>query len=249
MTELSIPELSLVCLVGASGSGKSTFASTHFGRFEVISSDFCRGLVSEDENDQACTKAAFEVLHHIAGKRLDAGKLTVVDATNVQPESRRALVALAREHDVLPTAIVLDLPERVCADRTEARDDRDFGAAVVRRQRDQLRRSLKHLSKEGVRKIHVLRSEEEVAAAVIVREKLLNDYKHEHGPFDVIGDIHGCREELEDLLVELGWTVTGPLPATSRVDPSTRYTLKAARPCSSATSSTAARTPRACFVS
>ena len=207
MTALSIPELSLICLVGASGSGKSTFASTHFGRFEVISSDFCRGLVSDDENDQGATKAAFEVLHHIAGKRLDAGRLTVVDATNVQPESRRALVALARAHDVLPTAIVLDLSERLCIDRTEAREDRNFGAAVVRRQRDQLRRSLRHLSKEGFRKIHVLRSEEEVAAVVIVREKLLNDYKHEHGPFDVIGDIHGCREELELLLVDLGWTL------------------------------------------
>ncbi len=204
MTELAVPELSLVCLVGASGSGKSTFARQHFTPFEVLSSDFCRGLVSGDENDQSATAAAFDVLHHIAGKRLDGGHLTVVDATNVQPESRRQLVALAREHDVLPVAVVLDLPERVCLDRNATRAERDFGGAVVKRQRDQLRRSLKHLGKEGFRKVHVLRSEQEVADAVIVRERLLNDLRHEQGPFDVVGDVHGCLTELVSLLTELG---------------------------------------------
>jgi len=115
--DLSIPELSLVVLIGVTGSGKSTFARTHFKPTEVISSDFCRGLVADDENDQSATKAAFEVLQFIAGQRLKAGRLTVVDATNVQPEARRELVALAREHDVLPAAIVLDLPEKLCAER------------------------------------------------------------------------------------------------------------------------------------
>ena len=207
MTGLAVPELSLVCLVGASGSGKSTFAKKHFGPFEVLSSDFCRGLVADDENDQAASAAAFDVLHYIAGKRLVAGRLTVVDATNVAPESRRQLVALARDHDVLPVAVVLDLPERVCLDRNAARPDRDFGDAVVRRQRDQLRRSLKHLGKEGFRKVHVLRTEQDVADAVVVCEKLLNDLQHEHGPFDVVGDVHGCRGELESLLIELGYAL------------------------------------------
>jgi protein phosphatase len=208
LSELALPELSLVCLVGVSGSGKSTFARQHFGPYEVISSDQCRGLVADDENDQSATDSAFEVLHFIAGKRLDAGRLTVVDATNVQPASRRQLVALARAHDVLPVAIVLDLSERVCIDRNAGRPDRNFGDAVVRRQHDQLRRSLKHLGKEGFRKVHVLRGEQSIADAVIVREKLLNDFKHEQGPFDVIGDVHGCRSELETLLVELGYSLT-----------------------------------------
>ncbi|MFC3688901.1 polynucleotide kinase-phosphatase [Aquipuribacter hungaricus] len=207
MSDLTVPELSLVCLVGASGSGKSTFAAAHFGPFEVLSSDYCRGLVSDDPNDQSATTAAFEVLHHIAGKRLDAGRLTVVDATNVQPDARRSLVALAREHDVLPVAVVLDLPERVCLDRNAARPDRDFGDRVVKRQRDQLRRSLRSLRKEGFRAVHVLRSEEEVAAAVVVREKLLNDFRDRPGPFDVVGDVHGCRAELEQLLEDLGYAL------------------------------------------
>jgi len=207
MSALAIPDLSLVVLVGASGSGKSTFAAQHFGRFEVISSDFCRGLVSNDENSQAATKAAFEVLHTIAGKRLDAGLLTVVDATNVQPEARASLVALAREHDVLPVAIVLDLPEDLCLERNRGRADRNLGPHVIRRQRQQLRRSLRSLGREGFRTVHVLGDSEQVAAATIVREPLRSDRRDEHGPFDVIGDVHGCRGELEALLAALGYVV------------------------------------------
>lgn len=205
MTRLSLPELSLVVLIGASGSGKSTFAATHFGPFETLSSDFFRGLVSNDENDQSATRAAFEALHVVAAKRLDAGLLTVVDATNVQPESRRSLIELARAHDVLPVAVVLDVPQGVCVERNEARTDRTFGASVVRRQHDQLRRSLRHLGKEGFRKVHVLSGVEEVAAAEFVREPLLNDLRGETGPFDAIGDVHGCRSELETLLAKLGY--------------------------------------------
>src|SRR5690242_5825087 len=123
--DLTIPELSLVVLIGVTGSGKSTFARAHFKPTEVISSDFCRGLVADDENDQSATKAAFEVLQFIAGQRLKAGRLTVIDATNVQPEARRELVMLAREHDVLPAAIVLDLPEKLCAERNAGLPDRD----------------------------------------------------------------------------------------------------------------------------
>jgi protein phosphatase len=207
MSDLTVPELSLVVLVGASGSGKSTFAARHFKRTEVLSSDFCRSLVSDDENDQDATKDAFEVLHYVAGKRLAAGRLTVVDATNVQPDARKHLVRLAREHDVLPVAIVLDLPERLCLDRNAGRPDRDLPPRVVGRQREQLRRGLRSLEREGFRKVHVLRSAEEVDTATVVRERLLNDFRHEHGPFDVIGDVHGCRSELVSLLTALGYDV------------------------------------------
>jgi protein phosphatase len=205
--KLTIPELSLVVLVGVTGSGKSTFARAHFKPTEVISSDFCRGLVADDENDQSATPAAFELLQYIAGKRLAGGRLTVIDATNVQPEARRELVTLAREHDVLPVAIVLDLPEKLCAERNAGRPDRDFGAYVLRRQRGQLRRSLHGLQREGFRMVHVLRTPEEVAAVAITRTKLYSDLRHESGPFDVIGDVHGCLAELEQLLAALGYAL------------------------------------------
>lgn len=207
-TELSIPELSLVVLIGVSGSGKTTFARQHFGSFEVLSSDFCRGLVADDENHQAATPDAFDVLEYIAGKRLAAGRLTVVDATNVQPAARKQLVDLARAHDVLPVAIVLDLPKNLCAQRNASRPDRTFGAQVIARQHDQLRRSLRSLNREGFRKVHVLRSPAQADAAVVVRERLLTDYRDRTGPFDVIGDIHGCLAELEALLSKLGYAIS-----------------------------------------
>ena len=203
--ELAVPELSLVVLIGVSGSGKSTFGRTHFRPTEVISSDFCRGLVADDENDQAATPLAFQLLEYIAGLRLAAGRLTVVDATNVQPEARRRLVALAREHDVLPVAIVLDVPERVALDRNASRPDRDFGPHVVRRQRDQLRRGLRGLQREGFRTVHTLHGVPEIAEVTITRTRLYSDRRDEHGPFDVIGDVHGCRAELETLLQDMGY--------------------------------------------
>ncbi|PKV96917.1 protein phosphatase [Amycolatopsis echigonensis] len=207
MSVLEIPDLCLVVLVGASGSGKSTFGRAQFKPTEVISSDFCRGLVSDDENDQSATKDAFDVLNYIVGKRLAAGRLTVVDATNVQPDSRKSLVALAKEHDVLPVAIVLDPPESLCVARNAERADRNFGAQVIRRQRDQLRRGLRSLRKEGFRTVHVLRTPEEISEAAITRVPLYNDLRHVTGPFDIVGDIHGCRAELEALLAELGYAL------------------------------------------
>ncbi|MEU7495153.1 polynucleotide kinase-phosphatase, partial [Streptomyces fradiae] len=203
---LPVTDLSLVVLVGATGSGKSTFARRHFKPTEVVSSDFCRGLVSDDENDQSASRDAFDVLHYIAGKRLAAGRLTVVDATNVQPEARRQLVRLAREHDVLPIAIVLDVPEEVCAARNAARPDRaDMPRHVIRRHRSELRRSLRGLEREGFRKVHVLRGTEEIEAAEVVLERRYNDLRHLTGPFDIVGDIHGCSAELEALLAKLGY--------------------------------------------
>ncbi len=207
MTTVDLPELCLVALVGVSGAGKSTFAARHFGRFEVISSDFCRGLVADDENDQSASAAAFDVLGHIAGHRLTGGRLTVVDATNVTRDARRQLVELARAHDVLPVAVVLDVDVATAVRRNAERPDRDFGERVVRRHHDQLRRSLKGLTREGFRKVHLLQGVDEIQAAEVVRTRLLNDQRDQLGPFDVIGDLHGCRSELEQLLERLGYAV------------------------------------------
>ncbi|ETK32416.1 polynucleotide kinase-phosphatase [Microbispora sp. ATCC PTA-5024] len=212
MTEVSVPALSLVVLVGISGSGKSTFAARHFRPTQVISSDFCRGLVADDENDQTATPEAFDLLHHIVGTRLRRGLLTVVDATNVQWEARKKLIELARAHDVLADAIVLDVPEEVAVARNAARPDRAFGPHVVVRQRKDLRRSLAKIARDGFRRVHVLRGEE-IDDAVVTYERAWTDRTELTGPFDLIGDVHGCRSELETLLRELGWSVT-PTGAT-----------------------------------
>ncbi len=215
MAELKIPSLSLVVLIGASGSGKSTFARRHFKPSEVLSSDFCRGLVADDENDQAATTDAFDVLHYIAAKRLGAARLTVVDATNVQPNARKQLIELARRFHVIPVAIVFDLPERVSHERNRERPDRAFGPHVVRRQLQDLRRSLRGLPREGFRYVHMLRSVDEVdAVEAIVREPLYSHKHDECGPFDLIGDVHGCFDELVALLGQLGYRVGADLGVT-----------------------------------
>lgn len=205
---ITIPNLSLVVLIGPSGSGKSTFARKHFLPTEVLSSDYCRGLVSDDENNQAATNDAFEVLHYIAAKRLARGHLTVIDATNVQPEARRPLVQLAKSYHCLPVAIVLNPPEKVCHERNRNRDDRMFGPHVIQQQRSQLRRSIKALKREGFRHVFVMESVEDIEAAIIERVPLWNDRKDQRGPFDIIGDIHGCCDELEELLIALGYAPT-----------------------------------------
>lgn len=204
--KITVPEFSLVVLVGASGSGKSTFARRHFRATEILSSDAFRGWVSDDENDQAATPDAFDVLHYVGGKRLAARRLCVVDATNVQESARKSLIGLAREHDSLVVAIVFDLPESVCRERNRSRPDRSFGPHVVRQQTDQLRRSLRRLKDEGFRHVTILRTAEEVEGAEIERVPLWTDRRSDHGPFDVIGDVHGCIDELKSLLEKLGYS-------------------------------------------
>lgn len=169
---LTIPELSFVVLIGPSGCGKSTFARRHFRLTEVLSSDVYRGLVSDDENDQGATEDAFDALYYVARKRLAAGRLTVLDATNVQVESRLRAIAVAREYDRLPVAIVFDLPEKLCHERNAGRPDRPLGPHVVRTQRQQMHRGMLDPQKEGFRQVYRLSSVEEVDAATVAREPL-----------------------------------------------------------------------------
>ena len=204
---ITIPEIALVVLIGVSGSGKSTFARTHFKPTEVLSSDYFRGLISDDETDQTITKEAFETLHYVAAKRLANYKLTVIDATSVQESARKPLVALAKQHHVFPIAIVFDMPEDLCRERNKHRPDRNFAHRVIAQQRHQLRRSLRRLKREGFRRIYTLRSEDEVQRVCVTREKVWPNRRDERGPFDIIGDVHGCYDELLALLDKLGYDI------------------------------------------
>jgi len=207
---IRLPELSLVLLIGPSGSGKSTFARRHFKASEIVSSDACRAMVSDDENNQAATPQAFALVDFIVRQRLALGRLTVIDATNVNGPDRAKLVAVAREYHCLPVAIVFNLPESLCHERNLARPDRDFGPQVLKRQFFQMRRGLRGLKAEGFRYSYFFRSPEEVDAVEgIVREPLWNNRKEDHGPFDIIGDVHGCNDELRALIGKLGYSIEG----------------------------------------
>lgn len=205
MKTFNIPDFALVVLIGASGSGKSTFARQHFKPTEVIASDTCRGLVADDENDQHATTPAFEVLHYIVEKRLENRRLTVVDATNVRAGDRKALLALARRHYALAVAIVLNPGQDICHQRNRTRPDRQFGPHVVRNQYQALKREIRGLEREGFRQVIELRSAEDIDGVQLERQPLWPDKRGEHGPFDIVGDVHGCFDELLELLHALGY--------------------------------------------
>ncbi len=204
---ISIPEYCLVLLVGASGSGKSTFAARHFKPTEIISSDRCRAVVADDESDQSATADAFELVHFIAEKRLNARRLAVIDATNVRPEDRRSFVDLAKRYHALVVAFVFDMPEALCHERNAGRPERDFGRHVVSNHLRALKRGIRRMDREGIRFVYRFSEPARVDEAIVERQKLWVDKRDEGGPFDIIGDVHGCADELEKLLTNLGYRI------------------------------------------
>ena len=204
---ISIPDFALVFLIGATGSGKSSFARKHFLETEIVSSDACRAVVSDDETDLAATSDAFDLLNYTAAIRLKRRLMTVIDATSVKREDRAKLVQLARQYHALPVALVLDIDPKICHERNQNRPNRDFGEHVSRNHSKALRRGMRGLQKEGFRQVQIMKSPEDVAALEIAREPLWTDNRADHGPFDIIGDVHGCFDELTELLGKLGYTI------------------------------------------
>ncbi len=202
---IEIHEFCLVALIGGTWSGKSSFAEKHFLPTEILSSDFCRGMVCDDENSQSVSGEAFDLLYYAANKRLNLMKMTVIDATNIQQNARKQVIDLAREQNVHAAAIVLNLPEEIMQERNKARSDRNLPERVVRQHCRDVKRSIKGLKREGFRFVYVINSLEQLENTEIVRTKLWNDRKDIHEPLDIIGDIHGCCDELEILLDKLGY--------------------------------------------
>ena len=165
--QITLPSFSLIVLIGVTGSGKSTFARRHFSPTQVVSSDHCRALVADNENDQSATDDAFELLHFLVNKRLKRHRLTVVDATNVQPTARQSIIELARQYGCPLVAFVLDMPEETLNERRRQRTDRSFGDHVLHRQRRDLWQSVQYLEYEGFQQVLRLHSPEEVEEVVI----------------------------------------------------------------------------------
>lgn len=202
---LGVPAFSLILLVGPSGSGKSTFAARHFSPTEVVSSDECRGRICDDDANQRVTPDAFELLHVIVSRRLKWMRLTVVDATNLDRRDRRSLLDLARRHHCQAVAVVLDLPPEVCRERNGKRKGRRVDAEVIERQFETFRRNRKGIKKEGFHSVFRLDSPGAVEAARFRRRRMPPDFRRETGPFDFIGDVHGCADELAELMNRLGY--------------------------------------------
>lgn len=205
--QLKIHDYGLVVLIGPAGSGKTTFAARCFRPSEVLSSDHYRNVVGDGDRNTTTTKDAFDVIETIAARRLRSRRLAVIDATNVSPDDRKRYVRLARDEHAPLSAIVFDLPERDCIAQNAARSDEARPQHAVRRQWRSMQRGMNKLSTEGFRRRYRLRSPEDARSAEVTREPLSCDRRELAGAFDVIGDVHGCREELEALLSELGYRV------------------------------------------
>jgi protein phosphatase len=227
--KLAIPELSLVLLVGPSGSGKSTFAARHFLPTEVVASDRFRAMICDDEANQGASRDAFEVLHEVVARRLRWRRFTVVDATNLQADARRPLLELARHYHYLTSAIVFDLDEATCQAHNLRRLERQVPTRVITTHRALLDRTREVLGQEGIHRVFVLRTLDDVARAVVRREAMRFDLRDAQGPFDIIGDVHGCIDELLDLLARLGYRVgydtTGVIPCPVAVPPPGRTAI------------------------
>jgi protein phosphatase len=166
---VELPPDAMLVLIGVSGSGKSTFAARHFRPTEILSSDEMRAMVADDPNDQTATDAAFELLHTVLSLRLLRGRLTAIDATNVEGWARGGLLAVARRSRRPAVALILAVPLADCLARNAARADRRLPPAAIRRQHRWLTQSLDGLPDEGFERVYLLRSVAEVEATQIVR--------------------------------------------------------------------------------
>lgn len=207
MTTITVTNPGLVILVGCIGSGKSTLARRLFEKHEIVSIDEYREVVSGDRRDQSATADAAAIAAEVVERRLKRRLLTVVDATNVRSEDRRVWTNIAARTHSLVTAVVLDPGQGHCQRMAEARDGDRYSPKAVAQQHSTLARDRRRLKQDGIRNIITLSDPEEIATATLVRRPTWNDLRSEHGPFDIIGDVHGMTDELEDLLLQLGWVV------------------------------------------
>ncbi|MFZ5651156.1 MAG: AAA family ATPase [Bacillota bacterium] len=202
MITLEIPKTSLVVLCGSAGCGKSSFAQRNFTPTQVVSSDHCRAMVSDDESDMSSSRSAFKVFKLIIDQRLMLGRLTVADSTALTAKARRELLALGKKHDFQVVLVVFNMPLSVCCAQNLSRP-RKVPRKVLESHRRLLNRTLKKVYHEDFDGIYVLDQHQKEAAGVEI--KPLPVEIPLSGPFDIIGDIHGCCDELEMLLGKLGY--------------------------------------------
>jgi protein phosphatase len=169
MKTISLSASAVVLLIGASGSGKSTFAARHFPAELITSSDHQRGLIAGDASDQGANDVVFERMHQAVEERAAAGILTVIDATNTRGPARSELGWHAHRHHRPLVAIVMDVPVEICLQRNAARI-RPVPNRVILQQVADLRHLEADLELEGYAAVHVFRSEAEVDATRIVIE-------------------------------------------------------------------------------
>lgn len=202
MDVISMPRTTLLVLCGVPGCGKSTFAWRYFKHSAIVSSDQCRVMVSDSETNMAASSEAFRLFSHIIERRLSLGRFTVADSTALTKRARRDLLRIGRKYGFNVTLLIFDLPEDVCLARNAGRERRVIEAVIAGMLQD-LRRTIKSARDEGFDNVHIISEADTINSSFAIKVN-----SHEvtlPGPFDIIGDVHGCYDELVMLLQKLGY--------------------------------------------
>lgn len=203
--EVVFAETTLVVLCGVAGCGKSTFAKKYFEPTAIVSSDQCRAIVCDDEENMGASSDAFDLFYSIIEKRMKYKKTVVADSTALSYETRKRLVKMGKDNGYDVVIIALNIPVDECIRRNSKRE-RVVSQRVIEKQYEAMERTLKYIDKEGFDQV------------ILLQQKDVDDFKctishgdsnfYDSGPFDIISDVHGCCSELEELLERLGYVKT-----------------------------------------
>ncbi|MDF9408080.1 MAG: Bis(5'-nucleosyl)-tetraphosphatase PrpE (asymmetrical) [Pelotomaculum sp. PtaB.Bin013] len=202
MAGISLPGTTLLVLCGTPGCGKSTFASRYFRETMIVSSDQCRFLVSDSETNMAASREAFKLFRFTIERRLSLGRFTVADSTAITRQSRGELLRIGRKYGFNITLLIFNIPEDVCLARNAGRERRVV-RSVIAKMRQMLQRTLRDAHNEGFDNVYIITEGDLNNPAF--RINIRNYEVTLPGPFDIIGDIHGCFDELTMLLDKLGY--------------------------------------------
>ena len=212
---IQVPEFSLVVLIGCSGSGKSTFAAQHFPEETIVSIESCRKMISARDLDPLASHDASQLMQTIVSLRLKRRLPTVADAWHLTAEARRPLIELARRYHTRLVAILFDIPLEECFSHQKIDADSAPSESTLVRQFKSLQNQRRSLTHEGFHEIYTLHTFAEIKRAHVSWIKPSFDQRAVQGPFDIIGDVHGCADELIELVERLGYQVhetsKGPL--------------------------------------
>jgi protein phosphatase len=203
---LDLPADALVVLIGSAGTGKSTWAARHFEPYQVVSSDACRALVADDPADQGASHDAFRLFHQIVRDRLKRGLLTVADSTALTPAARRDLLSCAAEYGRPAVAVLFDLPAEV-AREWNARRARRVPDWALQSHEKLMRQARLDVQREGFAHVYLFETVADLDQARLNIGHVRPE--NDRPPFDVVGDIHGCLEELRAVLHRLGYQPAG----------------------------------------
>ena len=153
-----LPQRTLLVLCGIPGSGKSTFASRFIAQqglpaTTIVSSDQCRALISDDEENQQVSRDAFDLFHFIIYKRMLLGRFIIADSTALLANSRHRLLSQALSYQYATCLLVFSVDPAVCIQRDRARH-RIVGEVIIRNLQQLLEQALRDIPGEQWQQVY-----------------------------------------------------------------------------------------------